>query len=346
LLWFVKKEQIPPLVTIGSAYDFVSGGLGQPGTQPLIGPGPAKGNEHNGGRVTGLFWFDDPHTWGVDGSLFGLEQRTPHMTASSAGRVGDLVLSRPFFNAVTYTQDADPVALTNVQSGNVFIIMPRRFYGADANFRWAFGDASNGGHLSWMVGPRFLTLDEKLEIAETTFDLPGIGNWGNVTNIKDSFTTYNRFYGGQFGAEAEFKVGYMDFTVMSKVGCGQNVSVIKVEGSTQLLDGTSGQLFIDGTRGLLAGPTNIGRFRKNNFSVMNESSVTLGFDLNGYVRALVGYNLIYWSKVLRPSDQIDTALNLEPLTPGQFQGPARPAIPFKSSDFWVQGISFGFQVSY
>jgi hypothetical protein len=63
------------------------------------------------------------------------------------------------------------------------------------------------------------------------------------------------------------------------------------------------------------------------------------------VRAFVGYDLIYFSNVVRPGNQIDTTLNLtgspaiSPSIP--FSGAARPAPIFITSSFWVQGINFG-----
>jgi Putative beta barrel porin-7 (BBP7) len=62
------------------------------------------------------------------------------------------------------------------------------------------------------------------------------------------------------------------------------------------------------------------------------------------MRAFVGYDLIHFSNVVRPGNQIDTTLNLTgspAISPGiPFSGAAHPAPIFITSSFWVQGINF------
>jgi hypothetical protein len=57
----------------------------------------------------------------------------------------------------------------------------------------------------------------------------------------------------------------------------------------------------------------------------------------------VGYSLIYWSRVVRPGDQIDLDVNPDYLPPATtpVTGPARPRFVFRESDFWAQGLSVG-----
>ena len=54
--------------------------------------------------------------------------------------------------------------------------------------------------------------------------------------------------------------------------------------------------------------------------------------------------------VARPTDQIDRTVNptLVPanLSFGSTMGPARPAVNFQKTDFWAQGVSFGFEIRY
>src|SRR5206468_1061227 len=50
LLWWLKGEHIPPLVTAGSASDLVPGALGQPGTAVLFGDTSINGGVRSGAR--------------------------------------------------------------------------------------------------------------------------------------------------------------------------------------------------------------------------------------------------------------------------------------------------------
>jgi hypothetical protein len=68
------------------------------------------------------------------------------------------------------------------------------------------------------------------------------------------------------------------------------------------------------------------------------------------VRVFTGYNCMYWSRVVRPGNQIDTTVNLTqvPIHPsfGPLVGPAQPTVPLTQTDFWAQGIQFGLELRY
>src|SRR5262249_4221487 len=102
--------------------------------------------------------------------------------------------------------------------------------------------------------------------------------------------------------------------------------------------------------GLYALPSNIGHFSRDRFAVVPEAGVVIGFQVNRYLRAIVGYTFIYNSAVLRPGNQIDRGVNVAQLPsqvgPGAVVGPARPAPIFHGSDFWAQGLSFGLELRY
>lgn len=152
LLWWMKNRSIPPLITTGPASDPIPGALGAPGTQIVLGPGGSDVSGTNGVRLSALWWFDETHHWAADGSFFQMEQLTKIFTASSAGGPNDPVLSRPYTDANTGIATVDPVALPNLSAGNIVVSMPRRFYGADANLRYAFDvDALATIHVSYLM---------------------------------------------------------------------------------------------------------------------------------------------------------------------------------------------------
>ena len=59
--------------------------------------------------------------------------------------------------------------------------------------------------------------------------------------------------------------------------------------------------------------------------------------------ASLGYSFIYWSRLARPGDQIDTDLNLSQLPPGPLAGAARPEFDMHFTDFWAHGLHVGLQ---
>ena len=101
--------------------------------------------------------------------------------------------------------------------------------------------------------------------------------------------------------------------------------------------------------GLLAQGSNIGTFHQNRFAVVPEVGVKVGYRITDWCRAFVGYNFLYVSDVMRPGDQIDLRLNTAQIPRiGQPQaapiGP--PIIPFRHTDYWAQGVNFGFQFTW
>lgn len=100
--------------------------------------------------------------------------------------------------------------------------------------------------------------------------------------------------------------------------------------------------------GLLALPSNTGRFSRDEFSVVPEGSVNVGYQVTDNLRVSVGYTFLYWSDVVRPGDAIDLRVNSTraPTSLVPPSGPAAPLFTFRSSDFWVQGIAFGVELRF
>jgi hypothetical protein len=102
--------------------------------------------------------------------------------------------------------------------------------------------------------------------------------------------------------------------------------------------------------GLLALPTNSGRFSRDRFAVVPEVGVKVGYQLTAHVRCFVGYSFLYISDVARPGHQVDPVVNVAQLPsqfgPGALVGAPRPGFSFKGSDFWAQGVSFGLEIRY
>jgi len=98
-------------------------------------------------------------------------------------------------------------------------------------------------------------------------------------------------------------------------------------------------------------------------SVVPELGINIGYQITDHLRAYVGYNVIYWSDVVRPGDQIDRVINTtqlpnptlvvngvivppQPNTPLLNPALRRPAFSFNGSDFWAQGVNFGLEFKY
>jgi len=129
---------------------------------------------------------------------------------------------------------------------------------------------------------------------------------------------------------------------VSRLGVGTTSASSIINGSTIIDDGRGA---VTHQGGLLAQTSNIGTYETNDFAVVPELGVNLGFDLTPRFRVLVGYTMIYWSRVLRAGDQIDREINpnLIPPATSPLVGPLRPEQNFVWSDFWAQGLSLGLE---
>jgi hypothetical protein len=344
LLWWTKDVRLPALVTAGSVRDAVPGALGQPGTQVLFG-GDLDTPVRSGGRFRAGYWFTPDQIIGWDGTFFFLGEEASHFGAASNGLP---LLARPFVNANTNRQDADLVAFPGGQSGAITASVLNRFWGADTNLRsMLFRGPSY--QVSLLGGFRFLDMHESLRMLENDLLLPHTSaaplTW---TTTFDRFGTSNQFYGGQIGADVMWCRGRFFVDVLTKVALGASIQRASINGwsAFSTSHGESGAIGL----GELALPSNLGRAYKDQFAVVPEVGVNLGYAVTRHLRLTVGYTFLYWSRVFRPGDQIDTVLN-----PTEFSaavgnrslvGPARPTFTFKDSDFWAQGLNFGAEFRY
>jgi hypothetical protein len=332
----------PPLATTGDLNDAVPGALNQPHTTVVIDPSGNSDTHHSGGRVTVGYAIERmENTLSLDGSFFALETRTDSRLATGDGQT---VLARPFFNIVTNSQDADPVALPGIASGTVQVGLSTKFYGADANLRWHVW-SDQGDHLVLIFGGRYLDLEEGLSIFETSHDLPGIGVPGNDYKLQEAFSTRNQFGGGQIGFEYLWRYGPFTATTIGKVAGGSvdqsilNTAFISIKEPT-------GAVHTSTDRALYVSPSNAGRFTRNRFAVVPEADFHLGIDFNEYVRLSFGYTFIYLDEAARPGNQINTHVNIQPVgTTAAFQPlPGPPSI--QSTGFWAQGLDVALRFSF
>lgn len=345
LLWQMRGTDLPPLVTTGPLES--QGILGQPGTTVLFGGRRQDEDWRNGGRFTLGWWCDPCQQWGVEASYFFLGQRSQRFTADSATFS---LLARPFFNVNQQIEFSEITARPGDTTGNVIVELPSRLWGLQGNVQHNLCRRCDF-NLDFLAGVRYLSLEEGLDIRENLTLLrdnlvPGFPA-GTRAVVFDQFNTRNQFYGGQLGARAEVRRGPWFANVRGTVALGNTHQVVNIFGGQVFTAPNGGVSSFRG--GLLALPTNLGNFSRDRFSVVPEIGVNLGYQVGPRLRLFVGYNFLYWSNVLRPGDQIDRTLDINQIpnfTVGPNAALARPIVPFKSSDFWAQGVNFGIELRY
>ena len=241
---------------------------------------------------------------------------------------------------MTGVQTVELVAGPNALAGTISITNRSSFWGYETNLRSNVCCCPHC-YTDFILGFRALGLDENLNINE---QLTVLRSPGGSFVLNDQFNARNRFYGGQIGTVTQYQYGNWSFDFLTKIGLGATHQTVNINGSTTINDPVNGQS--QNVGGLLAQRSNIGRFSRDMFGVVPEVGLNIGYQLTDHCRCYLGYNIIYWSNVVRPGNQIDPVVNTAQLPPAQPGGPARPAFSFRGSDFWAQGINVGLEFRY
>jgi hypothetical protein len=325
LLWKVKGDKLPALVSTGA--------LGAPGTAVLFGDAAVNDRWRSGGQIKAGYWFDPQHSWGIEGSFFGLQDASAGFNASSTGST---TLARPFLNVTTGLQDTLLLASPALGSGQIAINETSRLLGAGFVLRKEIC-ANCAGHISALVGYRFLRTTDSLTIATNQQgSVPALGPF--VIAAVDAFATANDFDGLDLGLTGESRFGAWTLDWLGKVAVGANTSTAQINGASSI---AAGGPAVTLPGGLLALPTNMGNFSQTRFAVVPELALKAGYQVTPQLRLHAGYDFLFWSNVVRPGNVIDTGINPTQIPPGVLAGASRPAVRLDGSDFWAQGFDLG-----
>ncbi len=212
-----------------------------------------------------------------------------------------------------------------------------------------------------IYGIRWASLDESLGIREDLVVVQGPPTVGTTFVVNDLFETSNDFVGGDIGFMMEWERRRWSLEFLSKIAIGNTRQRVDINGNTTTggtatpgvaEGGLLTQRFVhpgaDGIPGnaddFVVG--NIGRYERDEFSMIPEIGATLGYRVTPRLKLTLGYTLLYWSNVVRPGDQIDLDVNGN-LIPSTAVDPAtvvigdHPRFEFRQTDIWAQGINFG-----
>jgi Putative beta barrel porin-7 (BBP7) len=359
LLWWIKGEQVPPLAATGTPTS--QGILGQPGTTVLYGGGPANQGPMSGALVNAAYWLNEERTVGIGGTFFFLGRESNNVSFNSATTP---ILARPFLNlngapaTATSPAVAGPVefaetaAFPGLSTGSVSVRNSTRLGGGQAYALcnlccdgWYRVDAAAG--FMYLNLQESTTITEASQINSNLSAFPAFASLaGNTFLLTDRFATRNQFYGGMLGTMAWVYRGPWFGFLQAAVGLGDTHQVLDVSGNQVRTTPAGVTTMIPG--GLLALSSNSGHFTHDAFAVAPFVGLNVGRQITRNLGAFVGYNFLYWSNVVRPTDQIDRAIDVTripnfPLAATPLSTP-HPTAPFNTTDFWAHGLSFGLQV--
>lgn len=349
LYWQIQDAPVAvPLITANSDSSTIAA-LNDPGTIILFGQGSGQSTDFDwfsGLRATAGGWINQECSCGLEGSGFLLERRSIFFSASSAGGTAPIV-SIPF-NA-TEPFNFNPAGETSLNAGNapntISAALSSRLWGLEANVVCRFLK-NDRCQIIGLIGVRYLDLMENLTLDDVFFDTAT----GGVVLATDAFGTRNQFYAGQVGIKGEVRFGRFYLEAIAKAALGVNHQTMNISGTTTVTAGAFG-FPSGGTAGaVFAQPSNIGRFGRNEFAVVPEVQLKLGYQVTPNIRPFISYNFLYLSDALRPGNQLNRNINPTQnaffVPPGTLVGTATPLPAFNSSTFWAQGVSLGVEVRW
>jgi opacity protein-like surface antigen len=364
LLWWVKGAPLSvPLVTTGpdSTHEGI---ISSSETTILYGapfaPGTGGNDTQNfkassGVRLSFGYWLDDSQRLAIEAGGFVLRKAEAdyNVSSDSSGNPG---ISVPMYNSFFYLgeggcapgdlfcgtavgEDRAPIASAgDCVGGSVAIRNTLQLWGLHANavvnvIRTPTWEVSALG------GFRFLSLNEDFNMYTAITGVSGTQFAGQSGNTDDDFATRNHFYGALLGLRARAVYGPFSLETTLTAALGANNETISINGIYNAYNFYN----TTGPYGMFATPANSGTTSSNRFAVVPEAQIKLGYDITPSLKVTVGYDFLYWSNVVRPTDQIDRNM-----VKGESyqQDPNSTSLAYpqrlnKTTDFYAQGVSVG-----
>jgi hypothetical protein len=297
----------------------------------------------NGFQVRAGFWLNDCHTCGIDLGMFflgGLGDQT------QVGNIPGTVVGRPFFNAMTGSPDVEIVSFPGIVSGQATAsVTSTNFWGADAAFRKLICCDCHG-RLDFLIGYRFLYYGDSVNVTENLQPIAAPFPPGSSIGVTDQFSTTNQFHGLLLGLAGEYRWNSWFIDGRGAISFGATVRQATIAGATSVQVPPAAPVVAPG--GLLALSSNSGTFNTSAFAVVPEASTRIGYQATQNLRFYVGYSFLFWPKLYRAADQIDTVVNPGLLPPPvvPLTGPVRPLFQDRTSSLWVHAVSIGLELRY
>lgn len=362
LYWWEKKQSLPPsLVTTGSPSDPIPAALGQPGTQVLFGPSQADYGGLVGLRVRGGTWLDCNQSLGFQAEGFGLESHgLLRQFSSLSSGLPLLALRRVNANdgspgAFVIASPATVGGQTGLRPGGLAISSDTHLWGGSVDAAHTFCLSPNF-HLQGTAGVRYLDLRESVRIRTVRLASPSsplffLGNNPGLPATaftEDQYHTRDQFLGGRVGLCGNYFVDRYFVGASASLALGQTNSMLDVTGASLLQPFRVAPQIVPG--GLYALPSNFGGGGHQSFSLVPEGEFHLGILLTPQIRASIGYDILYWTRILRPGNQVNLLVDPRevPTDPafrsGSDVNAPRPLANYR--DFWAHGLSLAINFSF
>ena len=362
-----------PIVTTSAPLDFGRvGGI----TSASVGPGDRNiaFDATNGFRVSAGFALDESGEIGLEGGGFWVNTATRDFNYAS-NQLGVPLLAIPFQDINTGAQSSYIVAFPGINNGQVNVSAQSRFMEAEGSLVYnAYQSGGGPGGLTLLIGPRFMQLKEQLDVntSSTTLGVPpaggilgasyfpgGAGMFAGTTffpaftppylvTTGDRIRTTNDFYGAQAGFRGDIGFGNYFINLTGKIGAGYMRETTELLGGSTFTSGTTTSLQPGGIYNLAQ---DLGKHRRDQFAVVGEGGVNVGYQLLSFMRIQAGYTFMWVNHVVRPTRELNPILNpnLIPTSPtytGLSPATVYPHGITNETDYHLQGFNVGLQIGF
>lgn len=343
LIWYEKNMDTIPLATTTTADPATAGAdyltLAGAETSVLFGGRGLNADPLEGWRLEIGTWLDPSATFGIFGRYYEVGDRE-HTFRTDSTQVGSLGI--PFFNFDTNSEQAFEVVVPTEREGLMAVEIDGGFRAWEILFRRLAQTGCNY-RMDWVYGYRNTRLYDSLGISATTDLLTQVGLFQEDTVIvlNDHFDVKNQFHGFDFGVTGHSQEGNWSLDFLLKVALGVVDQEITVDGNTTIFGPAPDRTREVLVGGLFSQETNIGRHDNNEFGVIPEFNINLGYAVTPNVDFTVGYTFIYINSVVRAGTAIDRVVDEGLLSDLDPINSNRPQVNFEDTSYHIQGLNLG-----
>lgn len=336
LFWWVKPNSLDraivgSLVNPNVDYNSFSGagGLSDPNTTVLYGNQRIDNQLQWGLRGTVQLAFDDMNNQVVEFVGMYLPRQSVRETFTSTnGSQALALLYNDVSNGFPGTQSAFPIAGVidaTLQPGVISVDTYSSLWGAECNLVHRFSDRHHPFMADMLIGYRHQGLREGMTILA--------GRFGDA--FEDRFLTTNYFNGAQFGGRVGVQWWHFVFQLTGKTAVGLTDQALIIE--TQNYGNGSDRLYDQ--------VTNFGKTGSARLGFITEGGANVSWAILPNLAFTGGYSGMYWNRVMRPTNQIDSNVNFNQVS-GSVISPYNPLRRDQRNEFWAHGASFSLELMY
>lgn len=340
-LWWMKADLMlgwrkgrgyPPLVTTDPANeDSTTAGVLPNAT--ILYDGDSENTQMQAGLNLDFgTYLNDCQSIGLGGRYFFFGEDDGNFARNSGQNA---ILAVPFFSVDLGANSAlllaHPDVAGDVRSGSVDIRASNQIHGFDAYARFLYTRTACG-RIDFITGWHTSSVNDNFQLTMQT----DFNQLNNDVVLVDQFNTQNQFNGLILGVMTEHQVCCYTLRGKARVSVGNMHQSVFVNGSTAV----NGVVDVNQPGGLFTAESNIGNYTQDQFAAVTEAGLSLGWHISPRTQLTLGYNLMYWSNIVRPGEQIDTVvddLNVPPTS---------PTFQFNTTSFWVQSLTIGLNCEF